>query len=817
MTSTASGPATTGDSRCVHKSLLERGEMSLPVLADHGPRGTIRQSRSGKRRAIVLAVVQGLIILHIVLWYSGAFGGRTTTPIEPSESMEFVKSGIINAGLVFFLLALLSTMILGRWFCGWGCHIVLLQDLCGWMMKKCGVRPKPFRSRLLMLVPLLLALYMFIWPAVHRWGLLPLDLWMTQQWGADHWAVSSIRSSFGFFGVPLGQALTTWQARTELVGDDFWATFPGVMMAVPFLLVCGFATVYFLGAKGFCTYGCPYGGFFAPLDKFAAGRIRVTDDCEQCGHCTAVCTSNVRVHDEVREYGMVVDPGCMKCLDCVSVCPNDALYYGFGRPSLARGEPKHAAPPRKFDLTWAEEIGLAVVFVVAFFSLRGSVVSLPLLFAAGAAGVATFLVFKLWRLVRDENVNLHRHRLKYRGSWQTSGLVFGFLAVLTAGLLVHSAAVNLVYVAADHHDRQVTTPPQLVFGAAVQMEPQMRGHAEAARSLYRLTLPISQGGLSLGMDIPREIDVRTRIAWLNMTLRDFAAAETVLKQGVELAEQRLGADDLTRVEDLYSILAQVIRSHRGFRAGIEFYESILSAHPELESMLSDYVRWLTTLGLLERDPAVWARAEHFVRRSIEALSDDQAAQRMSGHQREQILQVRYRILALVHQHTRPREETIEFSEHVLAEHTHWGDFAFDYIDWLQNAAQASSDQIINAARRAASDNPEHLQLMRQYSLILLNFGDIKQGVDLVRKTLEIDPYNANAMLFLALGEQMLGNEPAMERALRRGLQFAPRHPQIAGTLCQVLLNQGRTDEAAPFCDIARQAGQGIEPGAVIQN
>ena len=22
-------------------------------------------------------------------------------------------------------------------------------------------------------------------------------------------------------------------------------------------------------------------------------------------------------------YGMVVDPGCMKCMDCVSVCPND--------------------------------------------------------------------------------------------------------------------------------------------------------------------------------------------------------------------------------------------------------------------------------------------------------------------------------------------------------------------------------------------------------------------------------------------------------------------------------------------------------------
>ena len=77
-------------------------------------------------------------------------------------------------------------------------------------------------------------------------------------------------------------------------------------------------------------------------------RIRVTDACAGCGHCTAVCTSNVRVHEEVRDYGMVVDSGCMKCLDCVSVCPNDALYYGAGRcrcRQAARRRPEDEALP----------------------------------------------------------------------------------------------------------------------------------------------------------------------------------------------------------------------------------------------------------------------------------------------------------------------------------------------------------------------------------------------------------------------------------------------------------------------------------------
>ena len=37
---------------------------------------------------------------------------------------------------------------------------------------------------------------------------------------------------------------------------------------------------------------------------------------------------------------MVVDPGCMKCMDCISVCPNDALYFGFGKPTIAVSKSK---------------------------------------------------------------------------------------------------------------------------------------------------------------------------------------------------------------------------------------------------------------------------------------------------------------------------------------------------------------------------------------------------------------------------------------------------------------------------------------------
>ncbi len=49
---------------------------------------------------------------------------------------------------------------------------------------------------------------------------------------------------------------------------------------------------------------CPYGAVLAFADRFAAGKIRVSDACQHCGHCTAKCSSNVQVHTEVARWSI---------------------------------------------------------------------------------------------------------------------------------------------------------------------------------------------------------------------------------------------------------------------------------------------------------------------------------------------------------------------------------------------------------------------------------------------------------------------------------------------------------------------------------
>lgn len=427
-----------------------------PAALEAG-RSSIRRSKSGPRRAIALLVVHALIAVHLGHWWAT---GSTMSPLEPSEAMQFSQASIVNAGFLFFALTIGSTLVLGRWFCGWACHVVALQDASRWLLGKVGIRPRMVNLGLLGAVPWIAFTYMFLAPLAQR--LLH---------GQD---VS-----------PRGSELTT---------EAFWATFPSWPVALVTLFVCGFGAVYLLGSKGFCNFGCPYAGIFGLVDQLAPMRIRVTDACEGCGHCTAVCSSNVKVHQEVRDYGAVVDPACMKCLDCVSVCPKDALYVGFGAPAIVTkprvqvkavpGETRwgtlldhglmagffagsfalllgfdedlsripdagilitvlaalslavaaifRGKARRKREYSRTEEAALGGVFLLAMYAFRGFHDWVPLLFALGLSSILAYVTVQALRVAYRSDVKIQRHVLLSAGRWKGAGTVFA-VALLPIG------------------------------------------------------------------------------------------------------------------------------------------------------------------------------------------------------------------------------------------------------------------------------------------------------------------------------------------------------------------------------------------------
>lgn len=496
----------------------------------------------GKWRALVLVLVHVVILIHIVQWY---VQGVTLSPVEPSEAMYTLESGELNAGFILFSLAIVSTLIFGRYFCGWGCHIIAVQDFCTWLLGKIGIRPKPFRSRLLLWSGFVLALYMFVWPTFKRLALIPFSNWMgdvTADWIAKDVLHAPVLGQYlknmpGELPYLLESGGVFPGIKNSLIIEDYWATFPSWYVIIPFVLVCGFATVYFLGSKGFCTYGCPYGGFFGPADRFSVGKIVVNDKCEGCGHCTAACTSNVRVHQEVHDYGMVVDPGCMKCMDCVSVCPNEALSFGFARPAAFAKVRQHKAGEKtaqrvyrkpEYDLTTTEEVLIFVCGVVLMQSYRSMFNQVPMLMAVAMAAVGVFLGWTLWRMIRTPNVRLQNLQLRSKGRVTLAGWVFVPLAVAYLAMGVWSGYVRGQRAYGDYLDQQVVTPQNVVFAAGYASSP-----ADKALAL-RAIKHLERGGPSLGEAIgtvargvgwEHTPSTYTRLAWLYAVAGDLATSE----------------------------------------------------------------------------------------------------------------------------------------------------------------------------------------------------------------------------------------------------------------------------------------------------
>ena len=624
--------------------------VKLPVLSEGKSARPAIKSKMGKWRAAVLILIHIIFVVHLLQWlYSGMSDGvrETVSPVEPSETMFTLEGGQVNAGFVMFLLALASTAIFGRFFCGWACHIVALQDLCGWMMKKIGVHPKPFRSRLLLWAPLCFALYMFVWPTLRREVIVPMvgtDLNRDKQYSAyifglkesdlgrdlngDGRVASPGEQGDSVAGVPeeivgidlngngtkadvvavaheyppwLGDVIPLHGFDDHFIVEDFWATFAPWQIAVPFLLVCGFMTVYFLGAKAFCSYGCPYGGFFTPLDRLSPLRIRVNDNCHQCGHCTAVCTSNVRVHEEVNDYGAVVDPGCMKCLDCVSVCPNDALSLGFGTPAVrasarvdAHTIAEHAAKAQKrWDLTLREELVIGLVFLFAVLGYRGMYKCVPILMAMGVASLVAFGAFKTWRMLRDRNVRGPFAQLKRDGRIKPAGYLFAAVSLALLAGSVQGVLMNWAIMRGENIYGRITTSSSVVFRPGYSPTKEDKALAEEGVKWFTMAGPINRGGLGFA----GTLDQDWRLAWLNSVAGDFTSAEAAIKRVLTRTEPGQGA--------VFGLM-QLYRVRQAPRDEVEReLDALLARWPDSDTVRFQVAVFAMNTGRPERAKAVY--------------------------------------------------------------------------------------------------------------------------------------------------------------------------------------------------------------------
>ncbi len=446
--------------------------------------------------------------------------GKTLAPLEFNEATLGTDNGLITAGLIFMAVAILSVVFFGRLFCGWACHILALQDLCALLLRKIGIKPKPLRSRLLFFLPVAILFYMFFWTPFHRiiFSLVP----PTASW----------------LGMPNPFDLRTASDGADMasfVTSDLWRNLPGPGIALLTFAICGFMVVYFMGSRGFCAYVCPYGTLFSWADRITPGKILLTGDCTACGKCTASCKSGVNVMHEVRHFGKVIDTACFKDMDCVASCPEEALSFGFAKPTLFS---KEKSLPKPISFSMWEEASMLMVFTATLLILVGLPESLapwagrlyglmPMFLSATLAVLTAVVSIYMARLFRRPHVAFQNLVLK-QDTWRPMGVVFASAVTLWMIFIGHSALVQYHMFRAGriiHAEKQVL--PSFPSQAA---DPTKVADAGAVLLVADAHLRAAQ---ELGFFYSDRRISRQR-AWLALALGDTDRCETYLRQAIAL-------------------------------------------------------------------------------------------------------------------------------------------------------------------------------------------------------------------------------------------------------------------------------------------
>lgn len=81
------------------------------------------------------------------------------------------------------------------------------------------------------------------------------------------------------------------------------------------------------GSMTHCTAFCPIGPLATGLGKINPFRIRINNDCDECGKCRLHCRFDALNKEDIARRKP--DLSCTLCGDCISTCPHNALEYRF--------------------------------------------------------------------------------------------------------------------------------------------------------------------------------------------------------------------------------------------------------------------------------------------------------------------------------------------------------------------------------------------------------------------------------------------------------------------------------------------------------
>ncbi|MBM3215396.1 4Fe-4S dicluster domain-containing protein [Candidatus Poribacteria bacterium] len=208
-------------------------------------------------------------------------------------------------GLLWSLVLLIPTLLLGRIFCGWICPFGSIHHFTGWIASNLNIRRRLIANSYR-------PLYAF------KYYLL---------------AAMVVAALFGSLQIGLLDPIATVSRSLTVAILPALDTLTQSVYVRPYEFrlawVVGFLFVFFVGMnlvipRFFCRALCPLGATLGVLSRFSLWRIhRDIEKCNGCDLCRSFCEGASDPQAKLRKSE------CFVCMNCLDDCPEDALAFRF--------------------------------------------------------------------------------------------------------------------------------------------------------------------------------------------------------------------------------------------------------------------------------------------------------------------------------------------------------------------------------------------------------------------------------------------------------------------------------------------------------
>jgi polyferredoxin len=311
------------------------------------------------------------LVLFLVLFRLTDYWGRDEIPLAVNIFFRLdplVASAAILAGRTVITLVLWSliviglTLILGRFFCGWFCPLGTLLDLSHRLLpprkKPVGSRWRNWKYGILGFVLVSALFRLPLVGYVDPFSLLVRGLTLA----VDPFFNWTVTAPFDLLFQHGPKALTrvsepVYEFLKTFLLPYHQKTFSWTLLSLAILL--SVFALEKLERRFWCRNLCPLGGLLALLSRIGLLRGHILATCKDCQVCTRICRMGA-IDDEKR----IAPHECNLCLDCLEKCPSHIISFRFKRPE------EKTAP---LGISRRAFVGLlsSGVLLPAFFRVRG--------------------------------------------------------------------------------------------------------------------------------------------------------------------------------------------------------------------------------------------------------------------------------------------------------------------------------------------------------------------------------------------------------------------------------------------------------------